>query len=209
MDIFSYIVRSDSGFAPNPFFRFCTLACCKPLIRRTAAVGDLVVGLTPKALGHKIVYIMRVTEVISFAGYWSDRRFRRKRPRFDTGRLVHKQGDSIYEPLPDGSFMQHRSRHAHPDGTENLIQKRRDLGGKYVLVSDDFVYLGAEAIDLPPEFKRITVGRGHRRLRGGGRDAGLVKGFLAFFEDLPKGVQGRPQRWLDDDTSWRRHSCCR
>ena len=208
VDLFSHIVRTDSGFAPNPFFGYCTLACCKPVIRRTASVGDLVVGLTPKALGHRIVYIMRVTEVMPFAGYWSDRRFRRKRPRFATGRLVHKQGDNVYEPLSEGGYIQHTSRHSHPDGTENLTQKKRDLGGKYVLVSDDFVYFGAEAIALPSQFKRITVGRGHRRLRGGGSDGGLVNGFLAFFEDLPRGVQGRPQRWRDDDTSWRGRSCC-
>ena len=35
--LFSYVVATDSGFAPNPFFGLCTLACCKPAIRR--AVG--------------------------------------------------------------------------------------------------------------------------------------------------------------------------
>jgi len=36
MKVYSYIVAYDSGFAPNPFHGICTLACCKPTIRRTA-----------------------------------------------------------------------------------------------------------------------------------------------------------------------------
>lgn len=40
MKLFSYIVTHDAGFAPNPFWGYCTLACCKPAIRRTANVGD-------------------------------------------------------------------------------------------------------------------------------------------------------------------------
>ncbi len=42
--IYSYVVRYDSGFAPNPFYGYCTLATCKPDIRRGAEVGDWVVG---------------------------------------------------------------------------------------------------------------------------------------------------------------------
>ena len=42
--LFSYVVRYDSGFAPNPFHGFCTLATCKPGIRAHANVGDWVVG---------------------------------------------------------------------------------------------------------------------------------------------------------------------
>ncbi len=42
--IHSYIVRYDSGFAPNPFYGFCTLATCKPDIRKHAQVGDWIVG---------------------------------------------------------------------------------------------------------------------------------------------------------------------
>jgi len=32
--LYSYIVKTDTGFAPNPFHGFCTLACCKPIMRR-------------------------------------------------------------------------------------------------------------------------------------------------------------------------------
>jgi len=45
MSVFSYVVKNDGGFAPNPFHGSCTLACCKPKIRNVASAGDIVVGL--------------------------------------------------------------------------------------------------------------------------------------------------------------------
>lgn len=82
--LYSYIVARDYGFAPNPFYDFCTLATCKPDIRRTAQVGDWVVGTGPKTKGRArhIVYAMRVTEVMSFNDYWNDLRFIKKRHTF-------------------------------------------------------------------------------------------------------------------------------
>ena len=40
MKYFAYILKLDSGFAPNPFYKFCTLATCKPETRKQAEVGD-------------------------------------------------------------------------------------------------------------------------------------------------------------------------
>jgi hypothetical protein len=34
----------DTGFAPNPFHDFLTLATCKPDIRKKAQIGDWVLG---------------------------------------------------------------------------------------------------------------------------------------------------------------------
>ena len=48
MKLFSYVVARDYGFAPNPFFSTCTLATCKPKIRRTASVGDWIIGTGSK-----------------------------------------------------------------------------------------------------------------------------------------------------------------
>lgn len=35
--VYEYVMTSDSGFAPNPFHGACTLACCKPKIRKGVA----------------------------------------------------------------------------------------------------------------------------------------------------------------------------
>jgi hypothetical protein len=106
--LYSYVVTHDTGFAPNPFFGYCTLACCKPAIRRSAQVGDWVVGLTPKSRGNRVVYFMRIDETKdSFAAYWMDRRFARKKPRYDKT-IAMKCGDNIYEPKSDGTYRQLR-----------------------------------------------------------------------------------------------------
>lgn len=49
--LYSYILSHDEGFSPNPFRGVLTLACCKSAIRRAAAVGDVIVGLTPRVVG--------------------------------------------------------------------------------------------------------------------------------------------------------------
>jgi len=46
--LYSYTIPIDDGAAPNPFWGTCTLAICKPAIRRTAKVGNWVVGLGSK-----------------------------------------------------------------------------------------------------------------------------------------------------------------
>jgi hypothetical protein len=40
--LFSYTIPVDDGAAPNPFRGMCTLAICKPTIRRVAKKGDWV-----------------------------------------------------------------------------------------------------------------------------------------------------------------------
>lgn len=76
------MIVTDSGFAPNPYWGYCTLATCKPLIRRTAKPGDWVIGVGSKAgVGSgKLVYAMHVSEVIAFEQYNSDSRFTPKKP---------------------------------------------------------------------------------------------------------------------------------
>ena len=50
MKVYVYILAADGGFAPNPFFGWCTLACCKPAIRRRAQGWRL--GRRPDAQGR-------------------------------------------------------------------------------------------------------------------------------------------------------------
>jgi hypothetical protein len=163
MTLYSYIVKHDSGFAPNPFFGYCTLACCKPGIRRKAKKGDWIVGLTPKADGNKIVYFMEVNEKMSFDKYWRNKRFSKKKPELDCG-IKRKNGDNIYEPQGTGGYRQLPSAHSKPKfgNREDPKMKRRDLGGQGVLVSKHFAYFGSEPKTLPKGLKRLIVGIGYR-----------------------------------------------
>lgn len=73
--MFSYIVARDFGFAPNPFHGVCTLATCKPKIRKLAALDEWIVGIGPAERDHPLVYFMQVDERLTFNEYWADPRF--------------------------------------------------------------------------------------------------------------------------------------
>lgn len=164
MKLYAYILKIDTGFAPNPFHGFCTLACCKPNIRRCSSVGDWVVGLSPKSDGNGLIFAMQIEEKLSFDDYWNDERFQVK--KCDVNSPIGKVGDNIYEPLPDGEWKQHLSWHTDPEFTANKCQKHfdRDFCGGYVLVSSKFVYFGREAISLPTEITKIILplSQGHK-----------------------------------------------
>lgn len=197
--LFSYVVASDSGFAPNPFWGSCTLATCKPAIRRTARVGDWVAGLSPKASGNRLVYAMRVAEVMPIDSYFADPRFQVKKPDPSGGR-VRARGDNIYAPGPvPGQLRQLPSLHSRIDGGEDLAHARRDLGGLNVLVSDEFWYFGGSGPPLPDHLSVLIGGRGHKNRF----PPDVVEEFLAFLQAFPAGVTGKPTRWPADDQSWR------
>jgi hypothetical protein len=72
--LFTYTIKIDDGVAPNPFHNICTLAICKPAIRRSAACADWVVGLGSKNvlsddLSNRVVYAMKIEEIVSLEEY--------------------------------------------------------------------------------------------------------------------------------------------
>ncbi len=185
--LFSYVVRFDSGFAPNPFHGYCTLATCKVPIRRDAQVNDWVVGTASGARavrrdGH-LVYAMRVTEILSTMEYWHDPRFRAKRPDLYYNWMA-ASGDNIYEPIGPSEWRQLDSYHSSKDGQPNDDHTRRDTGVQRVLVSQDYVYCGGEGPGLPCEFTvgetNLCVGRGYRRCQ----DADTITRFEGWIRSL-------------------------
>ena len=64
----THVVATDLGLASNPFHGVCTLAVCKPVILRTARVGDWILGTGSKARGCRgcAVHAMQVTETLDF-----------------------------------------------------------------------------------------------------------------------------------------------
>lgn len=200
MTLYSYIVTHDTGFSPNPFFGHCTLACCKPDIRRKAKVGDWVVGLTPKADGNRVVFFMQIDDVKGFDRYWNDRKFDRKKPRCDAG-IPRKCGDNAYEPKPSARGGYRQLPCMHSDGRhENEKKKKRDLSGKQVLISRTFAYFGSRSRGLPPELSSLIVGRAHRcRFPDEVKEA-----FLRFAGEIRSGVYAGPRKWPPGDDSWKR-----
>ena len=80
----SYIMTTDCGFAPNPFWNYCTLAACTPN-HRGFKIGfnnydNWIAGFEEKYRGGKLIYAMNAEACISFDEYFSDPRFQIKKP---------------------------------------------------------------------------------------------------------------------------------
>ena len=84
MKFYSYVIPRDFGFAPNPYFEYCTLATCKPRIRKGAQIGDWIgaFGSARMTISKKLVVLMQVEEILTFDEYWEDDRFIAKHPVF-------------------------------------------------------------------------------------------------------------------------------
>lgn len=191
MRAFTYVVASDSGFAPNPYHGWCTLACCKPRIRAAAEPGDLVVGLSRGCA--TVVYAMRVGARLTFAEYWADPRFAKKRPAWRSRNPIERLGDNLYAPDTSGHYAQQPSVHwDHAQGRTDERHRRRDLSVETVLVADEFVYFGGEGPRLPDGLEFARVGRAHRC----NFDAPQLGALLQYFDGQPRGVMGPPGSWL-------------
>jgi hypothetical protein len=158
MKLYSYVVAHDSGAAPNPFWGHCTLAICKPKIRRNARAGDWVVGIGAAGgpTHGKLIYAMQVQAVIPLERYFEDRRFEIKKPAQTDSDWRLGRGDNQYRLMRDRTWMQLPGPHA----ADNM---KKDLSGRNCLISKKFYYFGSKAITLPEQFAEITAGgRGHR-----------------------------------------------
>ena len=159
-----YVVARDFGFAPNPFHGVCTLATCKPGIRKSARVGDWVIGMGGgdlKATG-RCVFAMEVTAKMTFSDYWEAPEFLIKRP-LRNGSLTMAVGDNIYHRTAKGEWAQADSHHSQPNGTANPSNVRVDTKADAVLVSNHFYYFGVAAPLVSPE---VLAGLGYRNSRG-------------------------------------------
>jgi Nucleotide modification associated domain 2 len=155
VNLFAYRVVYDIGFAPNPFFGTCTLATCKPRIRRAAHIGDWVVGLGSIAQKQdgKLIYALRVSEKLTFDEYWTDPRFQRKKPNRN-GSLKQRYGDNVYHrEFAEGPWIQEDCRHSLDDGSPNTDHVVRDTGAPVVLIANEFCYYGSAAPQIPKRFR--------------------------------------------------------
>jgi hypothetical protein len=178
--LYSYSITSDCGFAPHYQDGLCSLACCKPQIRREigrqvlradAAVGlpnvaqvreqrpglvrELqiwVVGLAGRPLEkgqdyiyRSVVYAMQVTDVLDFETYFHEHAERR--PVWGDPSDPRHYGDAVYDTGDPNTAKMLRCIH-NSDGRGNSWHKREDLGGEYVLLSDNFVHFSADSAPL-------------------------------------------------------------
>ncbi|MDE0104088.1 MAG: hypothetical protein OXN89_17075 [Bryobacterales bacterium] len=209
MRLFAYKMTHDSGFAPNPFWGFLTLATCKPGIRRSKCEGDWVAGFTSKALcGHppgeeRLVFLMQVDEKVALADYFRDGRFQSRIPRNDPVAKVYRCGDNIYRPLVPHATDTNEFEQL-PNGHHGASEKARDLGGMYALIATRFAYFGAEPLRIPSNL-RPDVPRGQSSQGTRTHDSERAKRFIDYVFDVAKApVMARPHQWPRADASWHR-----
>ena len=198
MRLFSYVVARDYGFAPNPFFGVCTLATCKPRVRKAAAVGDWIVGTGSKRRGRQglLVYVMRVAETLTYNEYWADPRFHRKKPNL-RGSLKQAFGDNIYFRDETGQWHQQDSHHSCQGGAPNFHNIRNDTQTDRVLIGFEYAYWGGSGPQIDESFRNygghdIRVGRNHKC----NFPHGLANDFVTWFHLLGEyGYRGDPLDW--------------
>lgn len=195
--LYRYVIDHDRGFAPNPFFGTCTLACCKPRIRKNASVGDVIVGFGSKKYGldGKLIYWMTVDEIIDFESYWNDPRFRTKRPQMG-GSLSLCFGDNIYHrSSADGSWIQEASFHSDPNSLSGAGNLRRDTGTTdKLLIGREFAYWGGEGPKVPAEFEPLIWRRRGEKYKVD--DPSMQSQFIDWLLRIPdRGFRGPPTDW--------------
>jgi hypothetical protein len=237
--LYCYKMTNDSGFAPNPFWGRLTLATCKPKIRQAKRVGDWIAGFTSRQLNgdsignERLIYLMKVSEKLTVAEYFLDKRFKTKIPSAEcVGRsaveascarkrsvgirvnnAVNCAGDNIYRPMranssEPGDFEQ-LPNPSHWDGVkrgETGAMQRRDISGGFVLVADEFVYFGKKAQDVSAAF-RPEVPRGQSASGSITHDSRRAEHFIDYVLTNAAGARiiSMPSKWPEGDESWREH----
>ena len=106
MKICTYTVKADKGFAPNPFYRYCTLAACTPNhMNARLNIGDYIAGFFTDQVEPYLLYWMRIDEVFDYDTYFREPRFRKKKPNLQ-GTWISRCGDNIYYRDKQGSWKQ-------------------------------------------------------------------------------------------------------
>jgi hypothetical protein len=187
----SYTVIHDTGFAPNPFWGYCTLIACTPNhIGIRAQKGDWFIGHQTVERGSKLIYAMRVSKVSPFSDYFHDTRFQEKKPVYK-GTWRQRCGDNIYFLDEDGRWQRHRHAYYHREPE----RVRQDLKHPSAFIAEHFYYFGSNAVEIPADYTTLIWKRQGAKCS---HDPQIVKAFLDWLQFTFKpGIHGHPADNLD------------
>lgn len=208
--LFTYRIKHDTGFAPNPFGGTCTLVTCKPKIRLAAMPGDWIAAIAAsnKEVGknrNRLVYVMRVSKKLTMEEYDQQTQKGLKIKIADTSSNdpVKRVGDSIFDFRHDPPKPR-PSMHSHSPKT-----LAKDQRGGFALLSDHFYYFGDKAIELPDGMLAIfPQTQGHRSTA----NDEFLDGFIAWIEGLgftPNTLVGQPIQSTSPIKKEERVVCCK
>lgn len=183
----SHIVLRDQGLAPNPFGGYLTLACTQADMRRTAQVGDWLMGTgAPRGIGElRLIYAARIDEKLSLQQYRDDQRFQFKIPGPHYAPWGWR-GDNLFQATDNGQWQTSDSEFY------DLDQLAEDVLGENVLISREFWYFGISAPLLPKRFKDLLQqGRNYKTIS----HQPMIKDFLGWLSLYSEpGLLDKPAR---------------
>ena len=167
--IYFYKLTADNGGAPclqrerrarrrqAPHY-LLSLAICKPMIRKTAAAGDVIFGFAANSLSrdNRLIYVARITDKLSDGAYYTLK-----------NRYARRE-DCIYE-LKNGRFKwRNTAKHHQAKDLEHDLGKHPSYPRANVLLSRDFRYFGKVGTsEYKSKFPRVK--RAVERLTQGAR----------------------------------------
>lgn len=150
--IFTYRVTHDTGFAPCVDDGILTLACCKggtETVKRglryfigrffeenlQESVDVYVSGI----YDNKLLYLAKINKVIKMTDYFRGKKYKN---RLDQ---IYRLNGKVLERVPNKLKGTHEEEH----------YVKCDINGEYVLISENFVYLGKDAIKVDDDILKF------------------------------------------------------
>jgi hypothetical protein len=155
--IYFYKLTTDDGGAPCVQDGLLSLAICKPMIRGTAEVGNMIFGFAAKSLhaDNRLLYVARVTDKAPSGDYYTTAKFARRE-------------DCIYERRGNRFLWRQGALHHGPTHLAHDLGEHPYYAKATVLLSEDFRYFGKKGSDdykaRYPLIKDALekLGQGHR-----------------------------------------------
>ena len=187
MRTYVYKLTSDRGGAPcvpEPLVGesgLLSLSICKPAIRRTARVGDRLLGLTSVALARAegyplgaVIYAARVTAVVEFGAYYAAESGFGGRP------------DCVYAVDAETGELRHAGRtrlHAEAGYLARDVGRAPGFRNARTLLCAEFRYFGRAAVVIPRRFSLLrqmaeALGQGHRVFEDGAAESTEMDGLF-------------------------------
>lgn len=151
-------------------------------------------GAKKIGLKYRLLFLMLVTEKVTFEEYWLSNRFQLKKPNV-SGSLVQMYGDNIYGRNEEGLWCQSDSHHSKLNGEVNYANLKRDTSGKFILISNQFYYFGDKHFKVPNAFLNLcSTNRDFEKKT----DIELSNQFIKWVStNYETGVHGDPVHWQE------------
>jgi len=178
--IYSYLLVTDNGSAPCVQQNILSLAICKPRIRKSAKVGDYIIAFSSKSMkisqNAKIIYIAKITNKLKLNKYYPEYKNRK---------------DCIY----DNNLTLIKNNY------HNNCNIEKDINGKYVLISNEFIYFGNNFINVPQKIKNmIPKYQGHMSKKNIEYETAFLNEFNILQKKYGLGIKGQPIHSIKKNT---------